>query len=107
MAYRPTLKMMQFLLSEQGTAWLDEAAGLPGTPASHLADLSYLRRHLSPEQAGAVLEQVRLRARAAPRFERAAQMLFTGAGLQQSTHPVVAAHRAARCRRSGLRPGGR
>jgi SAM-dependent methyltransferase len=98
MTYRPALETIRFLLSDQGAAWLDEAARLPGTPASHLADLSDLRRHLSPQQAAAVLEQVQLRARAAPRFERAAQMLFTAVGLQQSTHPLVAAHRAARFR---------
>jgi hypothetical protein len=95
-AYRPTVEIVQFLLSDEGVSWLEQAASLAGTPASHLADLSYLRRHLSSERAAAVLEQVQLRARAASRFERAEEMLFTDAGLQQSTHPAVAAHRAAR-----------
>jgi len=90
--------MARFLLSDEGTGWLERAARLPGTAASHLADLSALRRHLAPDQAAAVLEQVRLRARAAARFERAGQMLFTDAGLQQTTHPAVAARRAERFR---------
>ncbi len=98
MSYRPSVRVVQFLLSDEGASWLERAASLPCTPASHLADLSYLRRHLSPERAAAVLEQVQLRARAASRFERADQMLFTDAGLQQSTHPAVAAHRAERFR---------
>lgn len=71
---------------------------LAGTPASHLRDLEHLRQHLSPERAAAVLEQVQLRARAASRFNRAELMLFTDIGLQQSTHPAVAAHHAERFR---------
>lgn len=96
MSYHPTVEIVKFLLSDEGFGWLDRAASLPGTPASHLADLSHLRRYLSSERAAAVLEQVRLRARAASRFERAGQMLFTEDGFQQSTHPAVAAHRAER-----------
>jgi SAM-dependent methyltransferase len=88
----------QFLTSAEGTGWLEQAMSLPGTPASHLADLGYLRRHLPPHRAAAVLEQVQLRARAASRLERAGQMLLTDAGLQQSSHPAVAAHRAERFR---------
>lgn len=98
MTYRPGVEIVQFLLSGEGAAWLERAASLPGTPDSWLADLGYLRRSMSPDRAAAVLEQVHLRARAASRFERAGQMLFTDAGLQQSTHPLVAAHRAERFR---------
>jgi SAM-dependent methyltransferase len=98
LTYRPQASIARFLLSDEGADWLEQAARLPGTPASHLADLSALRRHLSPDRAAAVLEQVRLRARAAARFERAGQMLFTDAGLQQTTHPAVAAQRAERFR---------
>jgi hypothetical protein len=96
MAFRLSVDLVQFLTSAEGVAWLERAAELPLTPASHLADLTYLRRRLPPQRAAAVLEQARLRARAASRFERAGQMLFTDAGLQQSTHPLVAAHRAGR-----------
>lgn len=96
MTYRPTLRTVRFLLSEAGSRWLERAACLPDTPASHLANLSHLRRHLPADQAAAVLEQVRLRARAASRFDRAARMLFTQTGLEQTTHPSVAAHRARR-----------
>ncbi len=71
---------------------------LAGTPASHLHDLEHLRQHLFADRAAAVLEQVQLRARAVPRFARAGQMLFTDTGLQQSTHPAVAAHHAERFR---------
>jgi hypothetical protein len=98
LTYRPQPSIARFLLSDEGTDWLERAARLPCTPASQLSDLATLRRHLSPDRAAAVLEQVRLRARAATRFERAGQMLFTDAGLQQTTHPAVAAQRAERFR---------
>jgi SAM-dependent methyltransferase len=96
LTYQPTLGNARFLLSEEGNTWLEHAAQLPDTPASHLANLSYLRRHLTVDQAAAVLEQARLRVRATPRFDRAARMLFTQTGLEQTTHPIVAAHRARR-----------
>jgi SAM-dependent methyltransferase len=88
--------MARFLLSDQGAVWLERAGYLPGTPTSHLNDLEFLRQHLPPDKAAAVLEQIQLRARAVTRFERAPQMLFTNAGLQQATHPAVATHRAQR-----------
>lgn len=102
MAYRPTKTAVRFLLSDEGHGWLEHSANLVGTPTSHLADLSRLRQYLAPDEAAAIMEQVQLRARAAPRFERAAQMLFTDAGLQQSTHPLVASHRAERFRHCTL-----
>ncbi len=89
--------MARFLLSATGAAWLERAMAAEPS-ALPLGQVTWLRQHLAPDQAAAVLEQVRLRRRAAGRFERAAQMLFTDAGLQQSTHPLVAAHRAERFR---------
>jgi SAM-dependent methyltransferase len=98
LTFQPNPKIVRFLLSKEGTEWLERAAGLGRTPEATLSDLSYLRRHLSPDQAAAVFEQVQLRTRAATRFEEAKQMLFTATGLQQSTHPAVAAYRAERFR---------
>jgi hypothetical protein len=83
-------------VSEEGKRWLTNSADLPTSPESHLASIIYLRQHLGPEEAAAILEQVELRARAANRFDRASAMLFTDIGLQQSTHPTVAAYRALR-----------
>lgn len=50
-----------------------------------------------PEVVAAALTQVSLRRAATEKFgAAAAQMSFTPAGLEQATHPVVAAHRVAR-----------
>lgn len=85
-----------------GNRWLANSADLASTPESHLANISFLRQHLEPDEAAAIMEQVLLRSRAANRFDRAAEMLFTDVGLQQSTHPAVAAHRARRFRDCAL-----
>lgn len=62
-----------------------------------LAAASALRRRFEPELAAIALTQARLRVRAREKFgDRAAGMLFTRAGLEQATRPVVAARRAAR-----------
>ncbi|HUS17204.1 MAG TPA: class I SAM-dependent methyltransferase [Chloroflexia bacterium] len=87
---------LAFLLSAEGDHWLAEAAGLPLTDKSRLADLTQLRRGLPPELAGAVLEQATLRQRGLAKFARAASMLFTPDGLQQASAEPVARHRAAR-----------
>lgn len=63
---------------------------------SLLTTLTRLRRSLDPDLAAAVVETVALRARAAGKFERADAMLFTGEGLEQATHEIVARHRAGR-----------
>ncbi|WP_223881317.1 class I SAM-dependent methyltransferase [Nesterenkonia ebinurensis] len=56
------------------------------------------------ETVAAVLTQLRLRARAKTKFgEFAARMLFTEAGLQQSTRLPVAARHARRFREAGVR----
>ena len=96
MAYEPSLAVARFLLSTVGETWLDRAAQVTNATTSELAVVSYLRRHLSPDQTAAVIEQVQLRTHAAARFEHAERMLFTAAGLQQTTHPFVARHRARR-----------
>jgi hypothetical protein len=49
-----------------------------------------------PDLVAAAFTQAELRRRAAGAFDRAAEMLFTRAGLEQSTGQVAARHRAAR-----------
>ena len=90
------LTTARFLLSESGQQALIEAESLPPGPAHHLANLGRLRRTLTPEQAGAVLEQAALRRQGAAKFSRAGAMLFTATGVQQATGEAVARHRAAR-----------
>jgi hypothetical protein len=92
----PGATPLDFLLSRDGAFALAEADRLPLTDKSRFADLMWLRRDLSPELAGAVLEQATLRRRGAAKFARAAAMLFTLEGLQQASAEPVARHRAAR-----------
>lgn len=88
--------MAKFLTSEKGEEWLQLASQFAISPTSHLAEVEQLRRHLSPADSAAVIEQIMLRAKAIRRFPNAERMLFTDAGLQQATHPAVAAHRSQR-----------
>ncbi|RME40485.1 MAG: class I SAM-dependent methyltransferase, partial [Caldilineae bacterium] len=102
MAFRFTPSLAEWLTSPQGAEWLRRAETLPLTPATRLTDLQTLRRHLSAEEAAAVVEQVLLRRRGGAKFERAGEMLFTRNALEQATHAQVARHRAARF--AGLSP---
>ncbi len=55
-----------------------------------------LRRSFPPEEASALAEQLTLRARALRNQKTTRDWLYTAHGLEMVTHPVVAAHRAAR-----------
>lgn len=55
-----------------------------------------LRRKLDPERAALVLTQLDVRARAASKFSRASEMLFTRAGYEQATSETIAHYRARR-----------
>lgn len=69
-----------------------------------LAAATALRAQYPPEVAAAALSQASLRRRAQTKFGAAAsQMLFTANGLEQATRPAVAAHRAQRLVRAGVR----
>jgi hypothetical protein len=85
-----------FLTSAAAADWLAELAAAPPTPATHLALSSRLRQEAGPDRAQALLETALLRQRAAAKFSRAAQMLFTRPALEQATAEPVARHRAAR-----------
>lgn len=97
------LSTFYFLLSPPGQALLSEAAARRPTEASLLADLSALRQRYPPEQAGAALETVRLRGRAAAKFGRAEVMYFTRPALEQASGEVIATYRAERYRGIGAR----
>lgn len=96
MAYTFSPADVGFLRSEAGAAALAEAALLPLTDTTLLADLPAIRR-VAPDHAAAVVETVRLRRRAVPRLgPDAASWLFTDEALQQASPLHVARHRAAR-----------
>jgi SAM-dependent methyltransferase len=94
------------LQSPAGAALLDRvAAAGPLDDAATLALGTELRRTVDPDLAAAAITTVRLRQRAVAKFgPAAAGMWFTPDGLEQATHPTVAAHRAARLARA-LGPG--
>jgi hypothetical protein len=80
------------VISEERRRALELAQGLEPTP-KHLQKVA---GRTSPEAARWAFEQWSLRQRAAAKFSRAGEMLFTREALEQATHEQVAEHRAAR-----------
>lgn len=61
-----------------------------------LRTITRLREQVTPQQAGVILQQARLRAQATAKFgDDAAHMLFTSDALQQASDPQIRAYRAA------------
>jgi len=91
------------LLSAEGLRLLDEVGRLEAT-ADVVRTVSKLRKEgHDGGLVAALLEQARLRARAAPKFgEFADRMLFTPAGLEQATRLRVAALHAGRFAEAGI-----
>lgn len=89
---------LDWLRSSAGAAVLaDLAAAGPIDDAAALRLGTRLRRDHSADHCAAALTQARLRERAVTKFgAAAASMWFTQDGLEQATHPAVAAHRATR-----------
>ncbi|WP_028984792.1 THUMP-like domain-containing protein [Sporichthya polymorpha] len=100
------LAVFRALQGSDGATVLAELAGAgPLDDAAALRLGTRLRREHPAEFVAAALTQARLRERAVAKFgPAAARMWFTPAGLEQATHPVVAAHRAARVA-AALGPG--
>jgi hypothetical protein len=94
-SYRFTLEDVDFLRSAAGAEAIAEIDRLALTGASYLADVRTARAMVGP-RAGAVLETVLLRRRAAFKVDDPARWLFTDDALQQATPGPVARHRAAR-----------
>lgn len=85
------------LRSPAGAAALSAARALVASGTAALPALERLRGEYGAELAAAAWTQELLRERGAAKFgPDAASMLFTPAGLEQSTRAPVAAHRAAR-----------
>lgn len=82
-----TTPAAQEALAELAAADLGEQASL--------ALLPRLRRTWSTEQAAALLDQARLRRKAAVKFAHPERLLFTDAALQQASSAAVAAYHAA------------
>lgn len=93
-----TLAGIDYLRSASGALELRAAAGLDLSGNALLRELTLLRRRLTADQASAVIEQAGLRRRAEAKFGRAAEMLFTPDGFEQSSGERLSAHSAARYR---------
>ena len=85
-----------FLLTPRGQALLARAqASYDGSNV--LAVATTLRRDHDAAAVAAAMTQIELRRQAVSKFgDDAARMFFTPDGLEQATHPAVAAHRAGR-----------
>ncbi len=92
--YPLTLPLVDFLLSAEAQAALDELAGQDLREQGGLELLTRLRRTWPVEQAAALLDQARLRRKAGDKFPHPERLLFTDDALQQASSRAVAAYRA-------------
>jgi predicted RNA methylase len=88
-----TLELINFLLSERAKPALDMLFDSDIKDHALLNILSDLRKHFSPIEAAAILDQSRLRQKATEKFPLSRDMLFTDESLQQaSSHEIAAYH---------------
>lgn len=90
-----TVEDVGYLCSEAGVRALREVAARSLTDATLVADIAWARSRFG-ERATVLVETVSLRRRAAAKFGRAGDWLFTDEALQQATAEPVARHRARR-----------
>jgi SAM-dependent methyltransferase len=89
------LSDLEFLASPAGAQVLADLADADLSPGAILPLLTRLRKTLTPEQAGAAVEQAELRSKASAKFAiDATKMLFTRDGLEQASDPSIRRYRA-------------
>ena len=81
---------VEFLLSPRGEAVLAELAARPVGDADLLPTLTWLRRTLTAEEAGAALALAQLRRQAAAKFPQPAALYLTATALEQATAAPIA-----------------
>jgi hypothetical protein len=86
------------LLTPQGAELLGRLAAQADVVTSPLALAERLRREYPAGLVAAAMAQQELRRTAAAKFSRAAEMLFTRAGYEQSSSETIARYRAGRLR---------
>lgn len=91
-----SLELVEFLLTPAAQAALADLAAEDLSPQAELALLGRLRRAWSPAETAALLDQARLRGRAAAKFPHPERLLFTDDALQQASARAVAMYHAAR-----------
>jgi SAM-dependent methyltransferase len=89
-----TLSLVDFLLTAEAQAALEELAGQDLSEQASLELLTRLRRRWQPDQAAALLDQARLRRKADDKFPHPARLLFTDDAVQQASSRAVATYRA-------------
>lgn len=90
-----TLEDIEFLRGDRARDLLAAFADSDLTDANTLPLLTRLRQQLSPREASAVLQTLRLREKAKTKFPRcASSMLFTDDALQQASHPATRRYRS-------------
>jgi SAM-dependent methyltransferase len=94
---------LQFLTSPEGRDHLARLTAEDVAPDALLATATALREVAGAEGAQALIETVLLRERAAEKFSRAADMLFTRDALEQASGETIARYRAARFAGHGFR----
>lgn len=91
-----TLTDLDFLISDDGIALLNDLAAQDLTEKHTLTLLTKLRRRYTAEQAGSALMMARLRQKAVPKFgPQGAKMLFTADALEQASDPLIRHYRAS------------
>ncbi|MDY6995167.1 MAG: class I SAM-dependent methyltransferase [Actinomycetota bacterium] len=90
-----SLDDVNYLRSAAGASALRELAGIELSDATLIADISSARKRFG-DRAGALVETVRLRRKAAVKLADAQHWLLTDDALQQATAEPVAEHRARR-----------
>lgn len=94
---------LEALLTPEGLRLLDAMAPVESSDDVARAVTRLRREGHSPDLVSAVVGQARLRARATAKFgDLAARMLFTRAGLEQTTRLPIAVRHAARFRGAGF-----
>jgi protein-L-isoaspartate O-methyltransferase len=89
-----TLDLVDFLCKSPAQTALAELGAAEIAGQAELRTLQTLRRVFSADQSAALLDQARLRARAAGKFPEASRLLFTDDALQQASTRSVATYRA-------------
>lgn len=97
------LSDLEFLASPAGAQVLADLADADLSPGAILPLLTRLRKTLTPEQAGAAVEQAELRRKASAKFgTNSARMVFTRDGLEQASDPSIRRYRAAQASQLGV-----
>ncbi len=90
-----TLEDLAFLRGDRAHRILAAFADSDLSDANTLPLLSRLRKSLAPREAAAVIQTLKLRAKAKAKFPQHCQsMLFTAEALQQASHPAIRHYRA-------------